>query len=181
MKHQIELNNQRMRLHSPYSTSQKHQRNRSKSVHDDLKELMSPKNQEEKGLIPRILDYIHNNHQPVIKKLKIKISYLEIYNDHIIDLLEEQQPPVLDPVILQTPRNPRNRSLSTSQVNRAHSQTKFRQVKENQMKGVYIQGLREEDSHSIVDSYNILLRGLQKKKVFSTVKNSQSSRSHTIF
>ena len=40
------------------------------------------------------------------------------------------------------------------------------------MKGVYIDGLREERVISVRDAYMLLLTGLRKKKMFQTFKNS---------
>jgi kinesin family protein 15 len=54
-------------------------------------------------------------------------------------------------------------------------------VKENTYKGVYVENLSEHRASSIEEAYIFFLYGLQKKKIFATVKNRESSRSHTIF
>ena len=53
---------------------------------------MHPASEEEKGIIPRILDYVFKKHKHTLDKLTVKVSYTEIYNDHIIDLLEDKTP-----------------------------------------------------------------------------------------
>jgi hypothetical protein len=54
-------------------------------------------------------------------------------------------------------------------------------VKENQLRGVYIEGLSEHRAATIEEAYVFLLYGLHRRKMFATVKNQESSRSHTIF
>jgi hypothetical protein len=131
------------------------------------------------GLIPRVLKYIFNapireEACPVVedfvkngirwtpgellKQSNVKISYLEIYNDHVFDLLEDKQ------IVKQNTR-----------LKRSHS------VKENALKGVYVENLNEIIADSAVEAYEIFLKGLAKKRVHSTVKNPESSRSHTVF
>lgn len=55
------------------------------------------------------------------------------------------------------------------------------QVKENAQKGVYVENLIEHKASSIEEAYVFMLYGLQRKKMFATVKNQESSRSHTLF
>jgi len=43
-----------------------------------------------KGLIPRVLDTIYDSH-PNRDKFELKISFLEIYNDVVTDLLDTEQ------------------------------------------------------------------------------------------
>jgi len=54
-------------------------------------------------------------------------------------------------------------------------------VKENQLRGVYIEGLSEHRAATVEEAYVYLLYGLHRRKMFATVKNQESSRSHTIF
>lgn len=60
-----------------------------KTFDQELQELIEPVCPETKGIIPRVLDYIFSEFPEILGKLTVKISYIEIYNDHIIDLLEE--------------------------------------------------------------------------------------------
>jgi hypothetical protein len=65
-----------------------------------------------------------------------------------------------------------------------HSQSNISQnhtVKENYLQGVYIENLSEHKVSSIEEAYMLYIYGLQKKKIFATVKNRESSRSHTVF
>lgn len=42
--------------------------------------------EEDKGIIPRCIDYLFNSRK--IDSFIVKVSYIEIYNDMVIDLLE---------------------------------------------------------------------------------------------
>jgi hypothetical protein len=55
------------------------------------------------------------------------------------------------------------------------------QVKENAIKGVYVHNLNEVDCTTAEQAYMCLLKGLMKKRVSQTIRNTASSRSHTIF
>lgn len=54
-------------------------------------------------------------------------------------------------------------------------------VKENAIKGVYVQNLSEIVCISAQEAYHCLLDGLMRKRMSQTVRNTSSSRSHTIF
>lgn len=51
------------------------------------------------------------------------------------------------------------------------SKYRLYQIKENNFKGVYVDNLSEHKANSIEEAYIYLLYGLQKKKIFATVKN----------
>ena len=54
-------------------------------------------------------------------------------------------------------------------------------MKENHLKGVYVENLNEYRAETVQEAYVFFIYGLQRKKIFSTIKNRESSRSHTIF
>ena len=54
-------------------------------------------------------------------------------------------------------------------------------VKENATRGVYIQNLSEIECVDTNQAYLCLLAGLKRKRMSQTARNTQSSRSHTIF
>jgi len=60
-----------------------------KTFDQELQELITPVCPETKGIIPRVIDYVFQEFPSILSKLTVRISYIEIYNDHIIDLLEE--------------------------------------------------------------------------------------------
>ena len=55
------------------------------------------------------------------------------------------------------------------------------QVKENAIKGVYVKNSVEVSCPTLDSAYSCLLSGLMRKRVSQTVRNTASSRSHTIF
>ena len=54
-------------------------------------------------------------------------------------------------------------------------------VLENAIKGVYVQNLAEIVCETPEQAYHCLLDGLMRKRMSQTVRNTSSSRSHTIF
>jgi len=92
---------------------------------------------DEKGLIPRVIDRLFS--KKCTDDFNVKLSYLEIYNDGVTDLLEE--------------------------ANQLHA------VKENALRGVYVEGLSEMEVRTIGEAYLQFFRGLHKKKVFATYRN----------
>ena len=49
------------------------------------------------------------------------------------------------------------------------------------MKGVYVSNLNEVECPTLESAYLCLLKGLMRKRVSQTIRNTSSSRSHTIF
>ena len=54
-------------------------------------------------------------------------------------------------------------------------------VKENALRGVYVQNLSEVTCKNAESAYHCLLDGLMRKRMSQTARNTSSSRSHTIF
>ena len=79
----------------------------------------------------------------------LSISYIEIYNEQILDLLSEKQ--------------------------------QHLEIRENQLNGIHIPGLKVVKSDSIEETIKLYEKGENMRKVGVTGCNSQSSRSHTIF
>lgn len=82
----------------------------------------------------------------------MRISYLELYNEELSDL------------------------LSSSEF------TQIRIFEDPNKKGsIIVQGLEEIPVHSTADVYKLLAKGQEKRKMAATLMNAQSSRSHTVF
>lgn len=85
-------------------------------------------------------------------EFSMRISYLELYNEELSDLLS---------------------SSETAQIRIYDDSTK---------KGsIIVHGLEEIPVHTTADVFKLLAKGQDKRKTASTLMNSQSSRSHTIF
>ncbi|KAG2379611.1 hypothetical protein C9374_006728 [Naegleria lovaniensis] len=107
---------------------------------------------EELGVIPRVIQNIFE----IIKQRSdadflVRVSFLEIYNETIKDLL----------------------SPSTS--------TKLIQIREDEKKGILLVGIKEESVQSYDDMIGCLETGSLYRTVGSTLMNEVSSRSHSIF
>lgn len=110
------------------------------------------------GIIPRLLGELFQNllSNTTTTDYMVKISYLEIYNEELIDLLSNN--------------NSNNRKL------RIHEK-----INANKVKSIGIQNLTEYTINNYNQGIKYLKMGLQKKKTSSTNLNETSSRSHTIF
>eukprot|EP00543_Licmophora_paradoxa_P000774 CAMPEP_0202454818 /NCGR_PEP_ID=MMETSP1360-20130828/12465_1 /ASSEMBLY_ACC=CAM_ASM_000848 /TAXON_ID=515479 /ORGANISM="Licmophora paradoxa, Strain CCMP2313" /LENGTH=704 /DNA_ID=CAMNT_0049074229 /DNA_START=92 /DNA_END=2203 /DNA_ORIENTATION=+ len=107
------------------------------------------------GVIPLavqdLFQYIQRGVDGVHREYLIRLSYLEIYNEQIIDLLTEQK---------STKNNIR---LLASEA-----------------EGTLIQGCREQVIASPSEAFHFLKRGEERLHVSSTTLNKRSSRSHTV-
>uniref|UniRef100_A0A8C5D586 Kinesin-like protein n=1 Tax=Gouania willdenowi TaxID=441366 RepID=A0A8C5D586_GOUWI len=86
------------------------------------------------------------------------VSYVEIYNNYIYDLLEETQDDVIKP------KAPQSRSL-----------------REDQNHNMYVAGCMEVEVKSAEEAFQVFWRGQKKRKVANTRLNRESSRSHSVF
>ena len=57
----------------------------------------------------------------------------------------------------------------------------FLQIREDIKMGVFVEHLMEEPVHSVDDVLQLLLRGVENRRVGETKMNSESSRSHSVF
>ncbi|NXE13487.1 KIF4 protein, partial [Lophotis ruficrista] len=105
------------------------------------------------GVIPRVIKLLFKEkEQRQDWDFILKVSYLEIYNEDILDLL--------------CPSRER-----TSQIS----------IREDPKEGIKIVGLTERSVTCAQDTVSCLEQGNNSRTVASTAMNSQSSRSHAIF
>lgn len=90
--------------------------------------------------------------EDVDRTFLLQVSYMEIYNENVYDLL-----------------NPRERLSDMLQIN------------EDPVKGFYIKGVNEEPVNSIEEVLERIERGEENRHYAQTVMNHTSSRSHTVF
>eukprot|EP00347_Sterkiella_histriomuscorum_P008686 403344143 len=141
------------------------------------------KSNQKRGILPRTIDMVFNkllNESQANKQSKINlyVSFYEIYNEKIYDLLTDIK-------VKQTlSNNQQKRSLSRgSQQNKEQAKPlqphlEIREEKDGQfsipeLKKIHIQSLQE--------AYEQLDKGLQRRATSSTSLNNQSSRSHSVF
>ncbi|XP_041715467.1 kinesin-like protein KIF23 isoform X6 [Coregonus clupeaformis] len=86
------------------------------------------------------------------------VSYIEIYNNYIYDLLEEAP---FDPI---RPKPPQSKIL-----------------REDQNHNMYVSGCTEVEVKSTEEAFEVFWRGQKKRRIANTQLNRESSRSHSVF
>ncbi|XP_063616428.1 kinesin-like protein KIF13A [Cydia splendana] len=117
--------------------------------------MMGAPGADEGGIIPRLCDAlferIARQQSPPALTYKVEVSYMEIYNERVHDLLDPE-----------TTR----RSL---------------RVREHAVLGPYVDGLSQLAVSSFQDIDNLMTEGNKSRTVAATNMNSESSRSHAVF
>ncbi|CAH2050780.1 unnamed protein product, partial [Iphiclides podalirius] len=117
--------------------------------------MMGSPGADEGGIIPRLCDAlferIAKQQSPPALTYKVEVSYMEIYNERVHDLLDPE-----------TTR----RSL---------------RVREHAVLGPYVDGLSQLAVTSFQDIDNLMTEGNKSRTVAATNMNSESSRSHAVF
>ncbi|XP_011311127.1 kinesin-like protein KIF13B isoform X5 [Fopius arisanus] len=107
-----------------------------------------------KGIIPRLCDNLFDmiaKQQSCELTYKVEVSYMEIYNEKVHDLLDPK---------------PNKQSLK---------------VREHNVLGPYVDGLSQLAVTSYQDIDNLMTEGNKSRTVAATNMNSESSRSHAVF
>ncbi|CEP60136.1 Kip2p LALA0_S01e03840g [Lachancea lanzarotensis] len=124
---------------------------------------------EESGLIllsvRQIYDRI-NNEQQDNTSLSVKVSYLEIYNEKIYDLLNY-------------PDHRTGTSAFAPRSSQASSAAEL-QIRDDSRNGVRVVGLTEQQVHTTEELMKVISVGNSNRRTGETDYNARSSRSHTI-
>ncbi|XP_051896367.1 kinesin-like protein KIF23 isoform X7 [Pristis pectinata] len=86
------------------------------------------------------------------------VSYVEIYNNYLYDLLEEVPP---DPI---KPKPPQSKNL-----------------REDSNHNMYVAGCTEVEVKSTEEAFEVFWKGQKKRRIANTTLNRESSRSHSVF
>ncbi|KAM9410638.1 kinesin-like protein KIF23 isoform 5-T5 [Pholidichthys leucotaenia] len=86
------------------------------------------------------------------------VSYIEIYNNYIYDLLEDAP---FDPI---KPKPPQSKIL-----------------REDQNHNMYVAGCTEVEVKSTEEAFEVFWKGQKKRRIANTQLNRESSRSHSVF
>lgn len=113
----------------------------------------------EAGVIPRAVRQIFDTLEAQNADYSIKVTFLELYNEEITDLLAQEDPS----------RNVEDR------------QKKPISLMEDGKGCVFVRGLEEEAVYSANEIYTLLERGAAKRRTADTLLNKRSSRSHSVF
>ncbi|XP_039135876.1 kinesin-like protein KIN-5B [Dioscorea cayenensis subsp. rotundata] len=111
------------------------------------------------GVIPRAVRHIFDALESQKSDYSMKVTFLELYNEEITDLLVSEEHS-------RTMDEKQRRPIS---------------LMEDGKGGAIIRGLQEEVVYSANDIFNLLERGSAKRRITDTMLNKQSSRSHSIF
>ncbi|XP_065866985.1 kinesin-like protein KIN-5D isoform X2 [Euphorbia lathyris] len=111
------------------------------------------------GVIPRAVKQIFDILEAQNAEYSMKVTFLELYNEEITDLL------ALD----ETPKFVDDKSKKPIAL------------MEDGKGGVFVRGLEEEIVCTANEIYKILEKGSAKRRTAETLLNKQSSRSHSIF
>nr|XP_010937758.1 kinesin-like protein KIN-5A [Elaeis guineensis] len=110
------------------------------------------------GVIPRAVRQIFDVLEAQCAEYSMKVTFLELYNEEITDLL----------------------ALDESKFSDDKSKKPIA-LMEDGKGGVFVRGLEEEIVYTAGEIYKILDKGSAKRRTAETLLNKQSSRSHSIF
>ncbi|KAJ8471575.1 hypothetical protein OPV22_025918 [Ensete ventricosum] len=110
------------------------------------------------GVIPRAVRQIFDTLEAQCAEYSMKVTFLELYNEEITDLL----------------------ALDESKFSDDKSKKPIA-LMEDGKGGVFVRGLEEEVVYTASEIYKILDKGSTKRRTAETLLNKQSSRSHSIF
>ncbi|XP_061351325.1 kinesin-like protein KIN-5B [Gastrolobium bilobum] len=113
----------------------------------------------EAGVIPRAVRQIFDILEAQNADYSIKVTFLELYNEEVTDLLSPED----------------NYRLIEEK------QKKPVTLMEDGKGCVVVRGLEEESVYSVSEIYNLLERGASKRRTADTLLNKRSSRSHSVF
>ncbi|KAJ6800792.1 kinesin-like protein KIN-5C isoform X2 [Iris pallida] len=112
------------------------------------------------GVIPRAVKQIFDTLESQNAEYSVKITFLELYNEEITDLLAPEE---ITKVVLE------------------EKQKKQLPLMEDGKGGVLVRGLEEEIVTSASEIFSLLEKGSLKRRTAETLLNKQSSRSHSLF
>ncbi|XP_076926393.1 kinesin-like protein KIN-5C [Bidens hawaiensis] len=114
----------------------------------------------EAGVIPRSVKQIFDTLEGQNAEYSVKVTFLELYNEEITDLLAPEE---------------------ISKIGIEDKQKKLLPLMEDGKGGVLVKGLEEEIVTSASEIFTLLERGSAKRRTAETLLNKQSSRSHSLF
>lgn len=117
------------------------------------------------GIVPRVFAFIfeeldRKKKQSSLSDFTIKISFLELYNEELHDLL--------DP-------------LTIGAIDRSTGKPMKELFIKEKSGAIYVQGLKEEIVQSKEECVELLNKGINHRTTSATLMNEGSSRSHAIF
>ncbi|CAG9132854.1 unnamed protein product [Plutella xylostella] len=115
------------------------------------------------GLLPRVCRALAEGGD-----MAVTVSFLEIYNERVHDLLSSEEPP----------RAPE--SAFHSLPRRRGNVRKDLRVREHPDRGAYVQNLRRVSVHDVEALLSLVSEGARRRRCAATRRNPASSRSHAL-
>ncbi|CAM9810011.1 unnamed protein product [Lampetra fluviatilis] len=106
----------------------------------------------------------------------VLVSYIEIYNNYIFDLLEDV---VVDPIRPKWATCATPTSGTTRNPEFIPPQSKM--LREDSNHNMYVVGCTEVEVKSTEEAFEMFWRGQKRRRVANTTLNRESSRSHSVF
>ncbi|XP_017193784.1 kinesin-like protein KIF23 isoform X3 [Oryctolagus cuniculus] len=100
------------------------------------------------------------------------VSYIEIYNNYIYDLLEE---------VPFDPTKPKWNTFGTPLRNPDIVLPQSKMLREDKNHNMYVAGCTEVEVKSTEEAFEVFWRGQKKRRIANTHLNRESSRSHSVF
>uniref|UniRef100_A0A8C3NXG6 Kinesin-like protein n=1 Tax=Cyanoderma ruficeps TaxID=181631 RepID=A0A8C3NXG6_9PASS len=129
-------------------------------------------------LDPEFADMIDVQDQPRAEEVDednvygVFVSYIEIYNNYIYDLLEEAP---FDSI------KPKWNSCNTPVRNGDFVPPQSKILREDQNHNMYVTGCTEVEVKSTEEAFEVFWKGQKKRRIANTQLNRESSRSHSVF
>ncbi|XP_042265740.1 kinesin-like protein KIF23 isoform X5 [Thunnus maccoyii] len=100
------------------------------------------------------------------------VSYIEVYNNYIYDLLEDAP---FDPI------RPKWLGGGTPVRNTEFTPPQSKILREDQNHNMYVAGCTEVEVKSTEEAFEVFWKGQKKRRIANTQLNRESSRSHSVF
>jgi Kinesin motor domain len=131
------------------------------------------------GIIPRTMEWLFAKTNPVREvggEVKVFVSYLEIHNERLVDLLNSSDP------VIPSYNSPARGSSSGAAPNFNAASSSKQSLDIREVSGdVFVAGLTLIEVETASEVLEILWIGARARSVAVTDLNEHSSRSHTIF
>ncbi|KAF8636454.1 hypothetical protein AX17_003270 [Amanita inopinata Kibby_2008] len=124
------------------------------------------------GMIPRVLFRMFHELEKSGADYSVKISFVELYNEELRDLLANDLPPPSGNV------QPMGANVKDNTKGQDNSLKIFDDANK---RGVFIQGLEETAVKDSQDALALLTKGSLRRQIAATKFNDHSSRSHSVF
>ena len=124
------------------------------------------------GMIPRVLFHLFHHLEESGADFSVKISYIELYNEELRDLLAPDLP---------APTGNNQPMSMGSGSSRDAAACGLKIFDDSSKRGVLIQGLEDISVKSAPDALALLVKGSDRRQIAATRFNDHSSRSHSIF